>query len=65
MGCYRPKVTFVSNTWIMRKSILLFFLLIFSIVLWKVTESNENEQLNDTTVEELVLNPEARTIAEK
>ncbi|MGD1945301.1 MAG: hypothetical protein ACFB0A_03275 [Croceivirga sp.] len=49
----------------MRKSILLFFLLIFSIVLWKVTESNENEQLNDTTVEELVLNPEARTIAEK
>ena len=65
MGCYRRKVTFVSNTWIMRKSILLFFLLIFSIVLWKVTESNENEQLNDTTVEELVLNPEARTIAEK
>lgn len=38
----------------MRKSLLLFFMLIVAIVFWKVTETNENEQWNDATVEELV-----------
>lgn len=38
----------------MRKSILLFFLLLFSIVLWKITESPQQEQWNDAAVEELV-----------
>ena len=38
----------------MRKSLLLFFLLVVSIVLWKVTEDSEQDQWNDATVEELV-----------
>lgn len=49
----------------MRKSVLLFFLLIFAIVLWKVTETKEGKQWNEATVEELVSSTEANKIAEK
>lgn len=38
----------------MRKSLLLFSLLILAIVLWKLTEASEDKQWNDATVEELV-----------
>lgn len=48
----------------MRKSLLLFFLLIFAIVLWKVTEATE-DKLNDTAVEELVSETSESTIANK
>ncbi|MEO0573674.1 MAG: hypothetical protein AAF039_18385 [Bacteroidota bacterium] len=49
----------------MRKSLLLFFLLIFAIVLWKVTEAQEDGRWNEATVEELVSSPEANEIAKK
>ena len=48
----------------MRKSVLLFFLLIFAIVLWKVTEATE-DKLNDTAVEELVSETSESAIANK
>ncbi|MEM1257280.1 MAG: hypothetical protein AAGC45_03755 [Bacteroidota bacterium] len=49
----------------MRKSVLLFFLLIFAIVLWKVTETKKDGQWQDATVEELVSSPDASKIAKK
>ena len=49
----------------MRKSALFFSLLIFAIVLWKITETRQEEQWNEATVEELVSSPDATKIAEK
>ncbi|NQZ43886.1 MAG: hypothetical protein HRT65_06205 [Flavobacteriaceae bacterium] len=38
----------------MRKSVLLFFLLLVAIFLWKVSEVAEENQWNETAVDELV-----------
>lgn len=48
----------------MRKSLLLFFLLIVAIVLWKVTEATE-DKWNDTAIEEVVSESGESTIAIK
>lgn len=49
----------------MRRSILLFLVLIFAILLWKITESTENTQWNDATVKEVVSESDANKIAKK
>jgi hypothetical protein len=49
----------------MRKSLLLFFLLVIAIVLWKVTEATEDKQWNDSTVEELASELGENNIAQK
>ena len=49
-----PGTTFILYAQPMRKSLLLFSLLILAIVLWKLTEASEKKQWNDATVEEFV-----------
>lgn len=47
----------------MRKSLLLFFLLLVAILFWKISETPEQSQWDDTTVEELVSDSEDNQIA--
>ena len=54
IDCEDPETTFTPYAQPMRKSLLLFSLLILAIVLWKLTEASEDKQWNDATVEELV-----------
>jgi len=47
----------------MRKSLLLFFLLIFAVVLWKLTEASDKDKWNDATVEQMVSESEEGKMA--
>ncbi len=49
----------------MKKSLLLFFLLVVSIILLKVSESDNTPDVDNSTVEELVLETNDKQIAEK